>query len=234
MRVRLLHRWIAHRGDVVNGRRYLSCNTTGYVAISDTGGANYEFTRTYWCDQRHHRRSSRGAIDRTGSADRVRTVCISGARVDGAACCCALSIGINGLLSRRSGDHNIGTHNDSSSRRVGHARSGRRVDDSDRTHGRRESPRLGDVLNTEGKSNDPEWTHARRQAESLPVACRLAGGVDQFAIVLPNGQVVPFDDAANVTITKRISGAVQKPTIIRVHIAGKLNSGKISVDTIRM
>ena len=108
------------------------------------------------------------------------------------------------------------------------------MDRTDRTHGRSESPRLGDVLNDNVKSTDSEWADARKQAKSLGAACRLTPGVDRFALVLPNGRVLPLDDAANVTVSKRVSGALPKATIIRVHVAGKLRDGKISVDTIQM
>jgi hypothetical protein len=105
---------------------------------------------------------------------------------------------------------------------------------ADRAHTRNDSPRLGDVLNDSTKSADLEWARAHRQAKSLPAACRITPEVQVFALILPNGRMLPFNDAANVTIVKRLSGGLTKPAIIRVHVAGKLQDGKIALDTLEL
>jgi hypothetical protein len=108
------------------------------------------------------------------------------------------------------------------------------VDSSDRTNNRSDSPRLGDVLAATAKPGDSEWSRARKQAELLGPSCRVTSDVREFALVLPDGRMLLFDGAANATIGKRVSGAIAKPTIFRVHVVGKAHDGKVSVDTVQM
>ncbi len=98
-------------------------------------------------------------------------------------------------------------------------------------------PRTGDVFAAaSGKVQDRTWPQARKQAAELDSACRVGGGTNQFALLLPDGRRIPFDERGNETIAKQLAatqGGVAKPTIFRVDVAGKLEQGRIAVDTIR-
>jgi hypothetical protein len=98
-------------------------------------------------------------------------------------------------------------------------------------------PRTGDVFATaSGKVQDRTWPQARKQAAALDSACRVGAGTNQFALLLPDGRKIPFDERGNETIMKQLAathGGVAKPTIFRVAVAGKLEQGRIAVDTVR-
>lgn len=109
---------------------------------------------------------------------------------------------------------------------------------ADRTAATRSDiPRLGDLFaRTRGKVEDRGWSQAKKQATSLGSACRVGADTKQFALLLPDGRTIPFDERGNETIVRQIAtqGAVAKPTVFRVSIAGKLEQGRIAVDTIRL
>lgn len=103
--------------------------------------------------------------------------------------------------------------------------------------GKNVSPETGDVLSQKGSRTDPGWTNARRQAKGLNDSCRISTGTNQFALLLPDGGAVAFDDLANQAILKQLpalpTDAKNRP-VLRVQVSGKLQDGKIALDTIRM
>jgi hypothetical protein len=97
---------------------------------------------------------------------------------------------------------------------------------------RQESPMTGDVLQSSG-SVDPSWKAARRQAESLGQGCRVEASTSRFALLLPDGRMLRFDDVANQGITKQLGTANRGKGVLRVQAAGKMQNGLIALDTIR-
>jgi len=101
-------------------------------------------------------------------------------------------------------------------------------------------PQTGDVLargSRKSGAEDAGWAAARKQAEHLAARCRVGPDTQRFALLTPDGRYVAFDDAANGTIAKQVQaqyGAAGGNAILRVQVAGKLENGKIAVDTVQM
>jgi len=93
-------------------------------------------------------------------------------------------------------------------------------------------PVTGDVLGAKGKS-DGAWKKAKRQASSLKSACRVDPNTPHFALLLPDGGMLHFDDEADAAILKQLPTA-SKSTIYRVQVEGKLENGRIALDSIQM
>jgi hypothetical protein len=88
-----------------------------------------------------------------------------------------------------------------------------------------------------GKVEDRGWSQAKKQATNLRSTCRVGMDTRQFALLLPDGRTIPFDERGNETIVKQMTasqGGISKPTVFRVSVAGKLEQGRIAVDTIRL
>ena len=95
---------------------------------------------------------------------------------------------------------------------------------------------LGDLL-AKGSSGDAAWKAARKQARSLGDQCIVQRDTKQFALILPGGETLAFDDLANQAIEKQLpawpaSGKVKR--VLRVSVVGKLQNGKIALTSIRM
>ena len=98
-------------------------------------------------------------------------------------------------------------------------------------------PQTGDISIRESqKIKDPGWNEARRQALSLNSACRVDVNTRQFALLLPEGKRLRFDDLGNSKIAAELKsrGMTAKPKILRVQVTGKLDSGAIAIDQIQM
>lgn len=99
-------------------------------------------------------------------------------------------------------------------------------------------PQTGDVLSPGGASaTDPAWKAARRQAASLGAGCKVATGTAQFALLLPGGSALRFDDLANQAIVKQMPSLPadsRNDRVFRVSVQGKLQNGKIALNSMRM
>ncbi len=99
-------------------------------------------------------------------------------------------------------------------------------------------PRTGDVHSREKEVvKDAGFTAARKQASSLPSSCGVMSNTREFALLLPDGKAVPFDDVANNSIVKQLqgrSGDSGKGVFLRVRVTGKMQNGRIALDSIRM
>lgn len=98
-------------------------------------------------------------------------------------------------------------------------------------------PQTGD-LGVAGNRNikDSGWTEARRQASSLDATCQVGTGTREFALMLKDGALLRFDEAANAKIVDQLKtrGVSTKGKILRVQIVGKLDNGTLAVDEIQM
>jgi hypothetical protein len=93
-------------------------------------------------------------------------------------------------------------------------------------------PQTGDLFT--GKSGaDPAWAKAKRQARALASGCKVDSNTLSFALLLPDGKMLRFDDLANSAIAKRME-AGKSATIYRVQVVGKLENGMVALDSIQM
>jgi hypothetical protein len=96
-------------------------------------------------------------------------------------------------------------------------------------------PETGDVLDKGKSATDPGWKAARKQAQALDASCAVGAEVTRFALLLSNGKMVQFDELANQAITKQLSARpAGTGKFIRVSVQGKLQDGKIALDSIQM
>lgn len=96
-------------------------------------------------------------------------------------------------------------------------------------------PETGDVLANGKSSGDPGWGAAHKQAQSLGESCSLSASTAQFALLLPDGTKLQFDELANQSIAKQLSlPSTGGKVVLRVSVQGKLQNGKIALDSIQM
>ncbi len=99
-------------------------------------------------------------------------------------------------------------------------------------------PETGDVLAKGKSSGDPAWAAAHKQAQSLGASCSLAANSTQFGLLLPDGRMLQFDELANQAIAKQLTmpgaGSKDGKMVFRVSVQGKLQNGKIALDSIQM
>ncbi len=99
-------------------------------------------------------------------------------------------------------------------------------------------PRTGDINSTAKPAvEDPDWGTAKKQAAGLAAGCAVTPETHAFSLLLPDGRSVRFDDVANGAIAKQLkdrSNPGSKPELLRVRVAGKMQNGKIALDSIRM
>jgi hypothetical protein len=98
-------------------------------------------------------------------------------------------------------------------------------------------PQTGDLsMGNSRKIKDPGWKQARRQASSLDAACHVGPDTRQFALMLNDGTLLRFDDAANSKIIEQLKsrGVSEKSKIFRAQVVGKLDNGAVALDEIRM
>lgn len=98
-------------------------------------------------------------------------------------------------------------------------------------------PQTGDLSIADSrKIKDPGWKQARRQSMSLDPGCHVSTDTRKFALMLPDGRLLPFDDVANTKIIEQLKtrGLSAKPKILRVQVAGKLENGAVAIDEIQM
>lgn len=110
------------------------------------------------------------------------------------------------------------------------------LDDARRAPGEKQmKPETGDILAPSTSSTDPGWEPARKQARSLRPSCALDPHANRFALLLPDGTLLHFDTLANEAITTQFSAlppAATNPKYYRVSVQGKLQNGKIALDSI--
>lgn len=95
-------------------------------------------------------------------------------------------------------------------------------------------PRTGDVAD-HGASNDPKWKAAQKQARSLAAGCAVDASTRQFALLLPDGKTLQFDELANQGIVKQLGvNPPPRKIVLRVQAAGKLQNGRIALDSITL
>jgi hypothetical protein len=97
---------------------------------------------------------------------------------------------------------------------------------------RKDVPLTGD-LNSQKTSQDAGWKQAKRQAASLGRSCDIGSDSKEFALLLPDGKMLRFTDLANAGIEKQL-GPGKRHTIYRVQVVGKIENGKIALDSIQM
>jgi len=98
-------------------------------------------------------------------------------------------------------------------------------------------PETGDVLSRSKSSTDRAWTAAHRQARSLGASCTVDANTMKFALLLPDGKMLEFDELANQSIAKQLpslpSGEKNR-RVLRVAVHGKMQNGRIALDSIQM
>ncbi len=97
---------------------------------------------------------------------------------------------------------------------------------------RRNVPLTGDIAAAKTGA-DAGWQRAKRQAAALAPACRVSTATTQFALLLPDGRVLHFDDLANSGIAKQLP-AVSGNKIYRVQVVGKIENNTIALDSIQI
>ncbi len=97
---------------------------------------------------------------------------------------------------------------------------------------RRDVPLTGDIGAVKTVA-DPGWQQAKRQARALAPGCRVSAATSQFALLLPNGRLLRFDDLANAGIVKQLPPAAEKK-IYRVQVVGKIENNAIALDSIQI
>lgn len=98
-------------------------------------------------------------------------------------------------------------------------------------------PQTGDLSVRDNKKiKDAGWREARRQASTLNSTCRVSAETRTFALLLPDGSLLRFDDLANSKIAGQLGMRVSAGTakILRVQVVGKLQTGMIALDEIQM
>jgi hypothetical protein len=98
-------------------------------------------------------------------------------------------------------------------------------------------PETGDVMAKSKSSTDPGWGPARKQAQSLGASCALDANATQFALLLPDGSMLQFHELANQAIAKQmpsIPTGAKIRKVFRVSVQGKVQNGKIALNSIRM
>ncbi len=111
------------------------------------------------------------------------------------------------------------------------------VDGSTPSGEKQSMPETGDILANSKSATDPGWSAARKQARGLGAACVLRPNASHFALLLPDGRMLLFDELADETIVKQMpANAVngKAPKYLRVTVQGKLQNGKIALDSIQM
>ncbi|MGA2598846.1 MAG: hypothetical protein ABSH09_17860 [Bryobacteraceae bacterium] len=100
---------------------------------------------------------------------------------------------------------------------------------------RKDVPLTGDV-SAHNSTADAGWRQAKRQAATLGAGCRIGDDTNQFALLLPDGKTIRFDNLANAGIAKQIASqnSPTKTTIYRVQVVGKLENGMIALDNIQL
>jgi hypothetical protein len=97
-------------------------------------------------------------------------------------------------------------------------------------------PGTGDVLSKKS-STDRGWAAARRQGQSLAHSCVVRPDTTAFALLLPDGSALEFDELANEGISHQLpslpAGTAER-RVLRVFVQGKLQNGKIALDSVRM
>ncbi len=97
------------------------------------------------------------------------------------------------------------------------------------------APRTGDVRADNADATDPAWKTARKQAGALPKTCSIDANTNRFGLVLPDGRMLVFDDLANQGILNQLkTKQIQKSTVLRVQAVGKMQNGRIALDSITM
>jgi|SRR5947209_5083932 len=95
------------------------------------------------------------------------------------------------------------------------------------------APRTGDVRADNANATDPAWKAARKQAGALPKTCSIGGNTNRFGLLLPDGRMLVFDDLANQGIVNQLkTKQVERSTILRVQAVGKMQNGRIALDSI--
>jgi len=96
-------------------------------------------------------------------------------------------------------------------------------------------PFTGDIESSRKDKADPGWSKAKRQASHLPTTCKITGSTTRFALVLPDGRQLRFDQLGNQKLAARLkdsTGAQAKPRILRAVVTGKLQDDAIAIDTV--
>jgi hypothetical protein len=107
--------------------------------------------------------------------------------------------------------------------------------DTKATDEKQSMPETGDVLDKGKSPTDPGWLAARKQAQSLGASCAVGANATRFALLLSNGKMLQFDELANQAIAKQLSARpAGTGKFIRVSVQGKLQDGKIALDSIQM
>jgi len=97
------------------------------------------------------------------------------------------------------------------------------------------APRTGDLRADNSNASDPAWKAARKQAGALPKTCSIDANTNRFGLVLPDGRILVFDDLANQGIANQLKAKqVQKSTVLRVQAVGKMQNGRVALDSITM
>ena len=94
----------------------------------------------------------------------------------------------------------------------------------------------GDVLSKKS-SKDRGWAAARRQGQALGKSCIVRPDTTSFALLLPDGSTLEFDQLANEGISRQLPSlpsAAAERRVLRVFVQGKLQNGKIALDSVRM
>lgn len=97
-------------------------------------------------------------------------------------------------------------------------------------------PQTGDVL-AGAAATDPQWSTARKQARAMGEQCKVQPTTNRFALLLPDGRTLAFDDLANQAILKQMPSmpaSGKNDRVFRVYVTGKLQGGIIALDSIRM
>ena len=104
---------------------------------------------------------------------------------------------------------------------------------SDRNGNQRSTTQMAQNMNTQ----DTGWQEAQRVAGNMPDSCRITENTTSYALRLPDGRVMRFDDASNTKIrqqlqsTDRVKGQMK---IFRVVVKGTASGDTISLDSIQI
>ena len=85
--------------------------------------------------------------------------------------------------------------------------------------------------------NEDAWMTAEKVAGKMDKSCHISTRTSSFALRLPDGRIVPFDDASNAKIASQLRSTNRlgnKAKILRVVVTGAMQSDRISMEYLKL
>ena len=99
------------------------------------------------------------------------------------------------------------------------------------------TPETANVNDSNRVASEDAWLNAQKTAASLDNSCQIGNKTASFALRLPDGRMIPFDDASNRKIGNQIQSTNRlgnMTKIFRVVVQGTMEGDRISMDSIKI